>query len=47
MKNCILTDHTLIIDELETSIKFNNLDLILGLLHVRVILATLEKLVPD
>ena len=28
----ILTDHTLIIDELETSIKFHNLDLILGFL---------------
>ena len=32
MKNSILTDHTLIIDELETSIKFHNLDLILGFL---------------
>ena len=32
MKNIILTDHTLIIDELETSIKFHNLDLILGFL---------------
>ncbi len=32
MKNSIHTDHTLIIDELETSIKFHNLDLILGLL---------------
>ena len=28
----IFTDHTLIIDELETSIKFHNLDLILGFL---------------
>jgi len=32
MKNSFNTDHTLIIDELETSIKFHNLDLILGLL---------------
>ena len=32
MKNIILTDHTLIIDELETSIKFHNLDLILDFL---------------
>ena len=32
MKRNILTDHTLIIDELEKSIKFHNLDLILGLL---------------
>ena len=32
MKNSIITDHTLIIDELETSIKFHNLDLILGFL---------------
>jgi len=32
MKSSILTDHTLIIDELETSIKFHNLDLILGFL---------------
>jgi len=32
MKSSILTDHTLIIDELETSIKFYNLDLILGFL---------------
>ena len=32
MKNCFHTDHTLIIDELETSIKFHNLDLILGFL---------------
>ena len=30
MESSILTDHTLIIDELETSIKFYNLDLILG-----------------
>jgi tRNA nucleotidyltransferase (CCA-adding enzyme) len=30
MKSNIHTDHTLIIDELETSIKFHNLDLILG-----------------
>ena len=29
MKSSIHTDHTLIIDELETSIKFYNLDLIL------------------
>ncbi len=32
MKSNIYTDHTLIIDELETRIKFHNLDLILGLL---------------
>ncbi len=32
MKRSILTNHTLIIDELETSIKFHNLDLILGFL---------------
>jgi len=32
MKKSIHTDHTLIIDELETSIKFYNLDLILGFL---------------
>ncbi len=32
MKNMIYTDHTLIIDELETCIKFHNLDLILGFL---------------
>ncbi len=32
MKKSIQTDHTLIIDELETSIKFHNLDLILGFL---------------
>ena len=32
MKNSFQTDHTLIIDELETSIKFHNLDLILGFL---------------
>ena len=32
MKSRILSDHTLIIDELETSIKFHNLDLILGFL---------------
>jgi len=32
MKNSIHTDHTLIINELETSIKFHNLDLILGFL---------------
>jgi len=32
MKNSILKDHTLIIDELETSIKFHNLDLILRFL---------------
>jgi len=32
MKSSILTDHTLIIDELETSIKFHNLDLIIGFL---------------
>ena len=30
MKGSILTDHTLIIDELEKSIKFHNLDPILG-----------------
>ena len=32
MKNSFHTDHTLIIDELETSLKFHNLDLILGFL---------------
>jgi len=32
MKNSILTAHTLIIDELETSIKFHNLNFILGFL---------------
>ena len=32
MKNNLHTDHTLIIDALETSIKFHNLDLILGFL---------------
>jgi len=32
MKNSFHTDHTRIIDELETSIKFHNLDLILGFL---------------
>ena len=32
MKKSILTDHTLIIEDLETSIKFHNLDLILGCL---------------
>jgi len=32
MKNSFHSDHTLIIDELETSIKFHNLDLILGFL---------------
>ena len=32
MKNSIIIDHTLIIDELETSIKFHNLDLIAGFL---------------
>ena len=32
MKRSIKSDHTLIIDELETSIKFHNLDLILGFL---------------
>ena len=32
MKNCFHSNHTLIIDELETSIKFYNLDLILGFL---------------
>jgi len=32
MKNSFHKDHTLIIDELETSIKFHNLDLILGFL---------------
>ncbi len=32
MKRSIHKDHTLIIDELETSIKFHNLDLILGFL---------------
>ena len=32
MKSSILTDHTLIIDELETSIKFHNLNFILDFL---------------
>ena len=32
MKNSFNSDHTLIIDELETSIKFHNLDFILGFL---------------
>ena len=32
MKSNIYKDHTLIIDELETCIKFHNLDLILGFL---------------
>ena len=32
MKYSFLSDHTLIIDELETSIKFHNLNLILGFL---------------
>jgi len=32
LKNTIITDHTLIIDELETSIKFHNLNFILGFL---------------
>ena len=32
MKSSIYTDHTLIIDELETCIKFHNLDLILDFL---------------
>ncbi len=32
MKSNIHKDHTLIIDELETSIKIHNLDLILGFL---------------
>ena len=32
MKSTIHTDHTLIIDQLERSIKFHNLDLILGFL---------------
>ena len=32
MKNSILTDHTLIINELETSIKFHNLNFISGFL---------------
>ncbi len=32
MKSRIYTDHTLIIDELETCIKFHNLDLVLGFL---------------
>ena len=35
MKSSINTDHTLIIDELEKSIKFHNLDLILGFLPKR------------
>jgi len=32
MKSSIPTDHTLIIDEIETSIKFHNLNFILGFL---------------
>ena len=32
MKNTIITDHTLIIDELERSIKFHNLNFLLGFL---------------
>ena len=32
MKSSILTDHTLIINEIETSIKFHNLNFILGFL---------------
>jgi len=32
MKSSIYTDHTLIIDELETSIKFHNLNFVLGFL---------------
>ena len=32
MKRKFLKDHTLIIDEIETSIKFNNLNFILGFL---------------
>ena len=32
MKSSVNTDHTLIIDELETSIKFHNLNFILGFL---------------
>jgi len=32
MKSSVLTDHTLIIDEIETSIKFHNLNFILGFL---------------
>jgi len=32
LKSNVFTDHTLIIDELEKSIKFHNLDLILGFL---------------
>ena len=32
MKSSILTDHTLIINELETSIEFHNLNFILGFL---------------
>ena len=32
MKSSILTDHTLIINELETSIKFHNLNFILDFL---------------
>jgi len=32
MKNTIITDHTLIINELETSIKIHNLDFVLGFL---------------
>ncbi len=35
MKNNFLTNHTLIIDELETSIKFHNLNFILGFLPKR------------
>ncbi|AIQ94209.1 CCA tRNA nucleotidyltransferase [Prochlorococcus sp. MIT 0604] len=35
MKNSFLKDHTLIIDELEKSIKFHNLDFILGFLPKR------------
>ena len=35
MKKSILTDHTRIIDELETRIKFHNLNLILGFLPKR------------
>jgi len=34
MKNSIITDHTLIIDKLETSIKFHNLNFILGFLPI-------------
>ena len=32
MKNSIISDHTLIIHELETSIRFHNLNFILGFL---------------